>query len=462
MRSPVRAEHATTSANPTSSERPEGTSRARSRRSPAAAARKRDDDACRARAPTRSALGPSPGHGAAFAAPAQSLLRRTRTAQSRASAPTNATSRSSTTPNSSRARRRASAISATQSALVAPSAFSMKFACLGEITRAADPVPLQAAELEHAPAPSSPGGFLNTLPNVRLFVGCVAFRCAISSATVALISSRGRGSSRSSTRATTSPGPSAECRYESASSVERHPVAPVRGRDERARDDIRPVAPVCAGVHLDAASRGARNGAGELEAAEARIAGAVEADGVRRASACHETVVDATSTAASSPSSRITSASTPVVRGEQVRAQPDDDHLETLGRRVAERLPQLVERPRPGERARRTSRADRRQLRERDAALDRSSRAARLDDRTSDLPRLPHAERDDDVAGTRPRKRRARPRRPASAPSRAGHRRRHAVQHELPGDAGTRRVAPADHVRDDRRVREPERLAELR
>ena len=52
-----------------SSERPEGTSRARSRRSPARRPRKRDDDACRACTPTRSGLGSSPtGHAPRFAA----------------------------------------------------------------------------------------------------------------------------------------------------------------------------------------------------------------------------------------------------------------------------------------------------------------------------------------------------------------------------------------------------------
>ncbi len=62
------------------------------------------------------------------------------------------------------------------------------------------------------PAPSSPGGFLKTEPNVRLFVGCVAFRRATRSATAALISSIGRGVSRYSTRATTSAGRRSEWR----------------------------------------------------------------------------------------------------------------------------------------------------------------------------------------------------------------------------------------------------------
>ena len=61
-----------------------------------------------------------------------------------------------------------------------------------------------------APAPRSPGGFLKTLPNVRLVVGCVALRCASSSATAALISSTGRGTSWKRTCATTAPGSSPE------------------------------------------------------------------------------------------------------------------------------------------------------------------------------------------------------------------------------------------------------------
>ena len=77
---------------------------------------------------------------------------------------------------------------------------------------AADPMPLEAAQLEHAPRAELSRGFLNTDPNVRLFVGCVAFRRATSSVTSDLISSTGRGARRYSTRATTSSGRSAECR----------------------------------------------------------------------------------------------------------------------------------------------------------------------------------------------------------------------------------------------------------
>ena len=89
--------------------------------------------------------------------------------------------------------------------LVAPPAFSMKFACFGEIIAPPMRWPLRPQRSSSCPAPDSPGGFLKTLPNVRLFVGCVAFRRATRSATVALISAGGRGSRRYSTRATTCP-----------------------------------------------------------------------------------------------------------------------------------------------------------------------------------------------------------------------------------------------------------------
>ena len=95
----------------------------------------------------------------------------------------------------------------------------MKFACLGEITAPPIAWPLSPHASSIRPAPSSWSGFLKTLPNVRLFVGCVAFRCAISSATVALISSGGRGTSRYSTSATTWPCRSSEWRYERPSSA---------------------------------------------------------------------------------------------------------------------------------------------------------------------------------------------------------------------------------------------------
>ena len=89
----------------------------------------------------------------------------------------------------------------------------MKFACLGEMHAPPIAKPRSPHASSIRPAVSSWSGFLKTLPNVRLFVGCAAFRFACISATVALISSTGRGSSRISARATTWPRSSAERRY---------------------------------------------------------------------------------------------------------------------------------------------------------------------------------------------------------------------------------------------------------
>ena len=96
-------------------------------------------------------------------------------------------------------------MSATASSLRAPPAFSMKFACIGEICAPPIRCPLSPHASSIRPAVSSCSGFLKTLPNVRLFVGWAALRCAWSSAIVVLISSTGRGVSRSSTCATTWP-----------------------------------------------------------------------------------------------------------------------------------------------------------------------------------------------------------------------------------------------------------------
>ena len=59
------------------------------------------------------------------------------------------------TPNCSRARRRASAISASASAAVAPPAFSMKFACRGEISAPPIRWPFSPQASSIRPAPSS-------------------------------------------------------------------------------------------------------------------------------------------------------------------------------------------------------------------------------------------------------------------------------------------------------------------
>jgi len=95
--------------------------------------------ACPAAAPRRLSLDPPMCAGCApvWARPAAPRDHASRWIQTQSggssSAPRNSTSWRNSTPNVSCARRRASAISEIASAVVAPSAFSMKLACLGEI-----------------------------------------------------------------------------------------------------------------------------------------------------------------------------------------------------------------------------------------------------------------------------------------------------------------------------------------
>ncbi len=97
-------------------------------------------------------------------------------------------------------------MSASASAVSAASAFSMKFAWRGEICAP----PIRCPRNPHAssirPADRSCSGFLNTLPNVRLFVGWASFLCPCIPATICLISSSGRGVNWNSTVATIWPG----------------------------------------------------------------------------------------------------------------------------------------------------------------------------------------------------------------------------------------------------------------
>ena len=172
---------------------------------------------------------------------------------------------------------------------VAPPAFSMKFACRGEICAPPIRWPFRPHASSIRPAPSSCSGFLKTLPNVRLFVGCAALRCACSSATVALISSGGRGASRNSAPRDDLAVAERRVPVREAELGRREPAARRRRRRRaRARGSPRQSLAVGAGVHPDAAADRARDRAGELEPAEPGGARAVEADGVRRAAARDE------------------------------------------------------------------------------------------------------------------------------------------------------------------------------
>ena len=88
----------------------------------------------------------------------------------------------------------------------------MKFACLGEICAPPMRNPRRPQASSIRPAVSSCSGFLNTLPNVRLFVGCASFRCFCISATISLISATGLGVAVELGAATTWPGSRSERR----------------------------------------------------------------------------------------------------------------------------------------------------------------------------------------------------------------------------------------------------------
>ena len=69
----------------------------------------------------------------------------------------------------------------------------------------------------------------------------------------------------------------------------RLPVGAVGVDDERSFENARPVSPVGTGVHPDAATGGAWNRAGELEAAEPGGAGAMQGDRIRCAASSYST-----------------------------------------------------------------------------------------------------------------------------------------------------------------------------
>ena len=162
------------------------------------------------------------------------------------------------------------------------------------------------------PAPSSPSGFLKTEPNVRLFVGWVALRCATSSAT-------GRGSRpRGAVPAGTRPGRrpdrdgASECRYESPSSAGvSHPVPSAVATSARSRIAAQSLPYAPAFIHTPPpAVPGDRTG--ELEATQTGRAGTVQADRVRRAASRDQELARRPTTAASSPAEPQDKASTPV------------------------------------------------------------------------------------------------------------------------------------------------------
>ena len=259
---------------------------------------------------------------------------------------------------------------------VAPPAFSMKFACRSEMTAPPIRCPFSPHASISAPAPRSPGGFLKTLPNVRFVVGCVAFRCASSSATVRLdLLDRPRLE------------PEAHLRDDLAGREPRVAVREVElgrrracarrrrrrrpRRSSTARQSL-PYAPAFMRTPPPAVPGIAR---GELEAAEPGVARAVQADRVRRAAAGDEhRPVD--------------------VRLGQLAGEPQHERVDAARRARAGSSRARSSRPRrplrapsassstssasvarPREEPRRPAGAERRVARERNAFLDRRGRS---------------------------------------------------------------------------------------
>ena len=238
--------------------------------------------------------------------------------------------------------------------------------------------------------------------------------------------------------------------------VGRQPLLPVGRDDERADEDVRPVAAVRTRVHDHASSGGPRDRARELEPAQPCIARPMEAHGIRRTAPGDEYRVDDLDRRelALQPEHERVDIGVP---GQHVGAEPHDHDAETLVTGESQRLAKL------GNRAR-DARALGQDRRRRSWSASRAGRHARspsrrkpLDDRAGDPPRLAHTERHDHVSRTCPcerqRSRIVERRRPASP-----RRRRHVVQDELAGHTGERGVTAADHVRHDCGVGDTQRL----
>ena len=253
--------------------------------------------------------------------------------------------------------------------MLAPSAFSMKFACFGEICAPPMRWPFSPQASSIRPALSSCSGFLKTLPKVRRFVGCAALRRAFSSRTVALISIGSRGREPEL-------GPDDDLAVaqvgvpvREAELGRREPAGAVAAHDAHTLEHLGEVAAVRTAVHPDAAADRAGDRARELEAAEPGCAGAVQRDRVRRAAARAKRLAldgDGCEQAGEPQDERIDA----VVGGEQVRAEADGRDGQAARRRPAQRLLDLLLRLGPREGARRAAGAERREAGELDAFFD--------------------------------------------------------------------------------------------
>ena len=184
--------------------------------------------------------------------------------------------------------------------------FSMKFACTGEMRAPPIAKPFSPQASSSWPLVRSPGGFLNTEPNVRAFRGCAAVRRSCMPRIVARIVRRSAGVRRE--HGAGHDLVRSRCRAAVAQAELLRPAA----RVPRGRDDHRLVAArsrisraVGAGVHAHRAADRARDRAAELDARQAGVARPPHDRRQRRAAAAaHQRRLDRD--LARSPSSRST------------------------------------------------------------------------------------------------------------------------------------------------------------
>ena len=363
-------------------------------------ARQRDGRRARTRRPCLRGSSPA-GHPARFAAGAGAPTRAAAARARRGARPRGASS----TPYCSCARRRASAMSASASAVVAPPAFSMKFACFGEICAPPIRWPLRPHASSIRPARELVLRVLEDaaerppvrrlrrlaprvqLAHLRLDLG----RVARAQAQLGLRRRPGRAAGSSAgTRARAPPGVS-------------QPVPSAVATSARS-STLREVAAVGAAVHPDAAADRARDRARELEAAEARRCARWWSTTAFAAPPPARTSVAVEPTAASSPASFRTSASTPSSATSRFEPSPTVATASSLLGRPAQQLLDLGDRLRPRERARRAAGAERRVARELDAFLE--PHASSLQQERRGPVDVAGAEREHGVARARPATRR--------------------------------------------------------
>src|SRR5438874_1631786 len=146
--------------------------------------------------------------------------------------PTSSTSVSSSTLKRRFTSARTCSMSAAASFAFAPPSLTMKLPCSVETIAAPWRTPLSHADCTRRPA-ESPGGFLNTLPQFLVLIGCVSLRSAVSLAIIRFASSpspRWRCTVASTTSAPLSgPSRNAEVRYARCRSFFVHVCLPLPG-----------------------------------------------------------------------------------------------------------------------------------------------------------------------------------------------------------------------------------------